>query len=86
MLEDAPPGAERHVCLFCGQPIAPSAVDPCSAVLSAALPDGPEAARGHRKQSAWWRRPPGQYWMHADCLRGVAHPSVPLHFLDVAEG
>jgi len=24
--------------------------------------------------------------MHAACLRSAAHPSVPLHFLDLAEG
>lgn len=75
-------------CLLCGEPIARSAVDPCSAVLSARRPDrapGEPGGRRHRSAAAWWRRPPGQYWMHAACLRRAAHPSVPLRFLDAAE-
>jgi hypothetical protein len=78
---------EDHVCLFCGGTVARTGNDPCSAVLSVAEPGEPDEAavdRGGRRRPAWWRRPPGQYWMHASCLRAAAHPSVPLHFLDVA--
>lgn len=74
-------------CLFCGEPIEPTAVDPCSAVLTAAPRAGePEPARGRGARAKWWRRPPGVYWMHAACLRRAAHPSVALAFLDLAEG
>lgn len=78
---------DNHVCLFCGGSIEQTKLDPCSAVLAASWRDqGFDKTRGARRSSAWWRRPPGQYWMHAACLRRAAHPSVPLHFLDLAEG
>jgi hypothetical protein len=76
-----------HFCLFCGEAIEPSNLDPCSAVISASSPDGADnAGRRPKRSPSWWKRPPGQYWMHSACLRNAAHPSVPLHFLDSAEG
>lgn len=77
---------DLHVCLFCGEPIEPTAVDPCSAVISVAARGEPaDQGRAGRRSPQRWRRPPGQYWMHAACLRSVTHPSVPLQFLDLAE-
>jgi hypothetical protein len=76
---------DNHVCLFCGESIERTKVDPCTAVFAVSPPEEPERTRGARKPS-WWKRPPGQYWLHGACLRRATHPSVPLHFLDLAEG
>jgi hypothetical protein len=80
----------RHTCLFCGEPIAPDGVDPLTAVIAAApraRSDPDAAARPERRRpgARWWEQPPGQYWMHAACLRRHAHPSTALQFLDIVE-
>ncbi|MEZ5145398.1 MAG: hypothetical protein R2726_23235 [Acidimicrobiales bacterium] len=81
--------AGQHVCLLCGAAIEPTDVDPLTAVITAAPSADERSAerpRGARRPATtWWRRPPGQYWLHAACLRQAAHPTVPLPFLDVAE-
>jgi len=80
-----------HTCLFCGEPIAPDGVDPLTAVISAAPRAGsdPDAAADRPKRRRpgprWWEQPPGQYRMHAACLRRHAHPSTALQFLDIVE-
>ena len=77
---------DRHPCLFCGEPIEPTEIDPCTAVFAASGREDPlEAKRRGSRSSPWWRRPPGQYWVHAACLRSAAHPTVPLYFLDLTE-
>jgi hypothetical protein len=77
---------DNHICLFCGESIERTKVDPCTAVFAASSPDeGFDETRRARKSSSWWKRPLGQYWVHAACLRGAVHPSVPLQFLDLAE-
>ena len=81
--------AEALTCLFCGEAIERTAVDPCSAVIAPSLPTQPRSpgddAPARVIGATWQQRPPGQFWLHAACLRRVAHPSVPLHFLDMAE-
>lgn len=75
----------HHVCMYCGLHIDPRANDPCSAILSVAVtPDIAQLGRSTRRGSSWWKQPPGQYWFHADCLRGVVHPTIALQFLDIA--
>jgi hypothetical protein len=83
--------SSQHSCLFCGQPIEPRGLDPLTAVVSVAVPPEPDAAtaadrvRRRRPGPRWWRRPPGQYWMHESCLRQHAHPSVQLQFLEALD-
>jgi hypothetical protein len=73
------------MCLVCGESIEQTRVAPCSAVPAASWRDQENLKPpGGKTQTRWWRRPPGQYWMHAACLRIAAHPSVPLQFLDRA--
>ena len=62
-----------YVCLFCGESIARSHVDPCAGVLAAGW------------QEAGFEGSTGQYWFHAECLRTRTHKSVPLYFLEMGD-
>jgi hypothetical protein len=65
--------ADGYSCMFCGESIERTGVDPCVALLTARWLD-----KGFEES-------PGQYWFHEQCLRRVTHPSVPLYFLDLAD-
>ncbi len=65
--------AETYMCLFCGESIVRSDVDPCSAVFTAGWADDA------------FDSGTGQYWLHARCLRERASSSVPLYFLDAIQ-
>jgi hypothetical protein len=67
------PDDPLYMCLFCGGAIEPTATDPCSGVFTTAWSES-----DFEKETA-------QYWFHAGCLRQIAHPRVPLYFLDLAD-
>ncbi len=63
----------RPLCMFCGEAITETAVDPCALEVAVHWPDP-----GFDGETAC-------YWCHADCLRTASHPSVPLYVLDLGE-
>jgi hypothetical protein len=64
----------KCVCMFCGNSIEETPVDPCAGLFVAAWSENAFEERA------------GQYWFHAACVQQHAHPSIPLYFLDLADG